>query len=796
MYKAFLIAAIMAAVFITTNTIDAYAITTVSSNTYSQFPQGINTTSICLNNDCQTNWPTSTGGSGNVTAIGNAFTFPVFRNGSLIVNSNVTITSNGAYLAFTRNQTNTGLPTSFRQVNYDQANDGTGARGRVAHEFWGDINEDGIVNFSSGTDLYMQFSCHGNITGGQDRHCTWYINSRNDSFAGKLGEVELGPNFNRKFNWYDIERLSFDQEDTRTNNGYYDNESPVDQGLQTEYPRLVFLVDTDANDSTAENFVFGRNSQMMSPTDPTPSVLLNMSWIGSVLNSDLDVEGILETDGNVFINTSNTGLWFNTQASGQFTHGIFKDNADQTDIRYGSSSDQLVMNGVTNTISPSINNSQSLGNTTHQFANIRTVAINASTAMYTPELCLNGSCQTSWPGGIAGQYFDGYTYLVWRNGSTYIAQNVTGSTLLTSTNASLVINEAIKNITTDESAGGGKIQFSCQEFLITDSIRINKSMITIEGCGSGTKINVSGFTGKAMINVTGNSVIHVTIRNMHLNGQSASGVTGIYINTPYQQGDTEDLIENIKIWEAGKYAVQIEGDTRVVQINNVYSRTAGTDGFRIEGSDHKFNMLTSEGAACNGFYIGGGNVHIINSKAFGNGATGGTNCAGMTIYGRLTSVVGSELQDNYHCGVYIDDPETYNVLLSSNVYDTNGRAGSTNNASICINNAHDITVTASQFINRDGARNQSYAFKVTGTAENMTFVANDYNAMGITPYSFSTTANNLNTTIIGNTGQNKTNQIAGLTTTGLTISGLTGSGNDYLCVTSAAVVYRSDIACA
>jgi len=774
MYKAFFIAAIMAAAIIIIAS-PATANTVVSSNTYSQFPQGINTTSICLNGSCQSSLSTGT-----ISGL-NSQSIPVARNSTTLVSSNFSIDRDGILAAFYgRNSTTDGNSTSIAVVNIGQVDDGTGAIGRAGYQIW-IVGSSGAGLFNA-NDLPLQLLCHSNLT--QDRECTMYSNTRNGTFSGKIFDWYWGPDWDRTLYLKDVKRMTFKEGDG-SENGFYGNLTTIPDAINTEKNRLWINVDVNGNDTTGEEVAIGRNSA------DNPSVLANFSWTGITLNSNINHNGVFETTGNLYINGSGTGVWFGGVSD--FSNGVFEDTNDQTIFRYGSSSDQLVGNGITNDIAPAVNNSVDLGNSTHLFRNVETINVNATAIVYTPQICLNGNCQTSWPsgsGGLAGQYFGGYTYLVWRNGSTYVAQNVTGSVLTTSASAHLVINAAINNITTTESAGGGRVQLSCQEFLLTDSIRINKSMITLEGCGSGTKMNVSGFTGKPMINVTGNSVVHVTIRNLHMNGQSASGVTAIYLNTPYQQGDTEHLVENIKVWEAGRYAVQIEGDTRVVQLNNIYSRTAGIDAFRIEGSDHKFDLLTSEGAGCNGFYLAGGNIHMMNSKAFGNGATGGNTCAGMTIYGRLTTVVGSEVQDNYHCGVYIDDPETYNVLLSSNVYDTNGRAGSVNNASVCINNAHDIIVTASQFINRDGARNQSYAFKVTGTAENMSFVSNDYSYMGITPYSFSTTANRLNATIIGNTGQNKTSQIEGIT-----ITTLSGSGNDYACLDPNGALFRSNAAC-
>lgn len=778
MYKAFLIAAIIAAtIIIIPSPVNANTI--VSSNTYSTFPNGINTTQICINGDCETNWPTSGSGLSGLST-----------SGVLVAtNSTSAETPTGIEYVDTQltlrgeNSATQSDATAFRIINTGTVDDTTGASGRTKISLW-----------SGGSSLpnnrALSIEAHSNFT--QPREVTFYSSLKNNTLSAKAFQWDWGENTTGNFEMVHLDRIQFPS----GYSGFYSNVSLRSAGLLFPDNSGSVFLDSDSDSSSTVSFsVYADGTTESSP-------IIRAHSIGGV--SRLGV-GSTSTTGLLNIGSGSNGdiIYIDGERDWKFTLNGSGASTELNLVDMGNAKPFSIVSPTSyNKVATFIPHDTGTSERVYLARNDGKVGVNTTSPSYTfdvngqsnaDELCINGDCRTSWPsgsGGLSGQYFAGYNYLVWRNGSTYVAQNVTGGVLTTSASAHLVINAAINNITTTESAGGGRVQLSCQEFLLTDSIRINKSMITLEGCGSGTKMNVSGFTGKPMINITGNSVVHVTVRNLHMNGQSASGVTPIYINTPYSQGDTEHLIENIKIWEAGRYAVQIEGDTRVVQLNNIYSRTAGIDAFRIEGSDHKFDMLTSEGAACNGFYLAGGNIHMMNSKAFGNGATGGNTCAGMTIYGRLTTVVGSEVQDNYHCGVYIDDPDTYNVLLSSNVYDTNGRANSINNASVCINNAHDIIVTASQFINRDGARNQSYAFKVTGTSENMSFVANDYSLMGINPYSFSTAANYGNATIIGNTGQNKSSIIESLT-----LRTLAGTGNDYACLDSNGALFRSNTAC-
>ncbi len=382
------------------------------------------------------------------------------------------------------------------------------------------------------------------------------------------------------------------------------------------------------------------------------------------------------------------------------------------------------------------------------------------------DLCLAGGCITAWPSaGTFTGYTAGYSYLVYRNGSDYVAQSPTGTVLIVNTNAHSVINAAIGNITGGTGSGGGLIQFSCQEFILTDSIRIDKSFISLRGCGSGTKINATIMSHKAMINITGTSVVHATVDSFHLNANGLTNVTGIFINTPYLQGDTEHLIQNIKIWEPGLHGVHIIGDTRVVNLNNVYVRTANQDGFRIGGSDHKFNMLVSEGAYCNGIYLGASNVHIVNSKMFGNGRANQV-CHGAVVYADNVRFTNMEFQDNYNFGLFSDDPSTNHVSVVNSVFDTNGRNdSSSNDAAVRLYGSVNWQFIGNTFINRDGATNMSTAISVGGAPINITVIGNTFEMNGQQTFTYEAVTDRLEVVRAGNVGTNESNMLRSLDVT-------------------------------
>jgi len=91
-----------------------------------------------------------------------------------------------------------------------------------------------------------------------------------------------------------------------------------------------------------------------------------------------------------------------------------------------------------------------------------------------------------------------YSYIVWRNGSTYYARNgTTGEIEFKSTNATATIQYAINSLPDS----GGKIFIKAGTYVIDSTIWVNKSNISICGEGSSTILSGSSSLNNAIMTV-------------------------------------------------------------------------------------------------------------------------------------------------------------------------------------------------------------------------------------------------------------------------------------------------------
>lgn len=398
----------------------------------------------------------------------------------------------------------------------------------------------------------------------------------------------------------------------------------------------------------------------------------------------------------------------------------------------------------------------------------------------------------SWADLSPTSAFGSSAYHVAIQGSNYVARASNGAVLITSTNASRVINAALGNASLN--GRGGKVSLGSGLFSLDSSIVISQSNLTLEGEGFGTQLRLSSGVNRPVINITGTNVRYVRVRSMFIDGQRDTNPSsfGVWISTPYSTGDTHHVLEDLDIWYAGLDNVHVTGDTRVIWMNRIHTYFGNRNGYRIGGSDHQFSNLIAEGNVQDGFYVTASNTHWTNVKAFGNGA-GATTYAGFTVYGINNRFTNCEAQENYNYGFFTDSSSATEVSLVGCAIDNNGiNTSSSNREGIRIFGASNWQIIGTSFTNWAGRSNQTHGISLGGSVTNITVVGSSFARLATAAFEFDAAADQNGTLLLGNTGQGVSSVVF---TSNPVIRNLSGSGNDYACLDSNGMLFRSNTAC-
>lgn len=236
--------------------------------------------------------------------------------------------------------------------------------------------------------------------------------------------------------------------------------------------------------------------------------------------------------------------------------------------------------------------------------------------------------------------------------------------------------------------GGGKIVLSEGQFNFGATANMSSSYINIEGAGIGaTLVKTQAGSNANPFTLSGTGNIHCSIRRMQIDCNSANNTfgSGIHINTPWSNYDSEHVFEDLLITNCNNNGVEAAqfADTRAMQFLRVHVKGVSGNGFYFPFpsiTDSTFDTCICDLTGLNGFYQGGANNHHINCKMFYCGTAGGNN-HGFYILGYTNYWECCEAQDNYQSGFYGDqvggDPtyKNFSQTFVNCVADSNGQNG-------------------------------------------------------------------------------------------------------------------------
>lgn len=259
--------------------------------------------------------------------------------------------------------------------------------------------------------------------------------------------------------------------------------------------------------------------------------------------------------------------------------------------------------------------------------------------------------------------------------------------------------------------GGGAVYLLEGTYEITGPINISQSRVSLIGSGKGTVLKVKSGSNFNLINV--NNVQGALISQLGLDGDSKSGVKGIYCSSVTYSKIHKVWIENMN--DTGVYmytssdniisdnyikgngtGINIQGGSlrNIILENNVLDNDY--DGINCLSSYSVVSHNNIQGNNTDGIYIVGSSVSVTANNIINNKNNGcviynskSVSVTDNTIYGnsydgiKIDHMEGASYQSNYHaisgnnikgnlyCGIHIAKGN-YNVLFSNLIYDNGG----------------------------------------------------------------------------------------------------------------------------
>jgi len=309
-----------------------------------------------------------------------------------------------------------------------------------------------------------------------------------------------------------------------------------------------------------------------------------------------------------------------------------------------------------------------------------------------------------------------FSFLIWKDGSTYYAKNGTTQEIQYSgTNATTVINNAISSIPT------GGLVFLCDgTYNIDGTINVvEKLNINIFGESWETKINLTQNSNTDMMKIVNSNF--TTIKSLYLQGNRDSQTSGrgIVVN-----GSERVLIERCLFYEIKQTAIYISGtDTRSSLqpwINKNWIEKIGNSSsdHGIGISDHASDAHVTDNdvgrVTGSAIYITSGGFQTISNTCW-------DSLYGLTAYLVISGGITENLFDgNEKDGINIDSCK--NLLVVGNIAKLNSNNLWNSSSGIYLYNSTWITITGNRAGSVDDYENetQQYGIKEYG-------VYSDYN---------------------------------------------------------------------
>lgn len=207
-----------------------------------------------------------------------------------------------------------------------------------------------------------------------------------------------------------------------------------------------------------------------------------------------------------------------------------------------------------------------------------------------------------------------------------------------------------------------------------------KTRVILQGVGMPKLVlptQVSNITN--MISLADGNQSECGLRDLVLDGRGKlqsdgnGNISGVYIrHTGYgaDSGDPYESYQNLIIKEFSGTGFQLPNGTEV-RLSNIASVACGGNGFDIGSTDVVADRLTAAGCIQSGIYLHGGQIRIVNSKAFYNQRNGfaiGNSAGGDPSETIVVSAC--EAQNNTMHGFLLSNAR--GAIISGSVSDSNG----------------------------------------------------------------------------------------------------------------------------
>ena len=254
-----------------------------------------------------------------------------------------------------------------------------------------------------------------------------------------------------------------------------------------------------------------------------------------------------------------------------------------------------------------------------------------------------------------------FSFLIWRDGSTYYAKNgSTGEIQYSGTNATTVINDAISSIPT-----GGLVFLCDATYNIDGTINVvEKLNINIFGQSWETKLNLTENSNTDMMYIENSN--YTTIKSIYFQGNRDSQTSGKGI---FVHNSERILIERCQFYEIKQTAIHINGTYPMSSLqpwivrNRIEKIGNSTSDYGIWIGDYASDAHVVDNDVGR---VTGSAIYVTSSGVLIAANTLWDSNYGLNVYSVTSGVITGNIMDNNGLdGINIDSCQ--NLLITSNV---------------------------------------------------------------------------------------------------------------------------------